>query len=219
VTKALPLLLLFVTFLFINTEVWQVASGMSRPLLWTSTLVFGGLATSFLMVRLPAEVRDAEKAVEGERLVRCCTGTPVENAAVEVSTMADRVALGRMPRANLVLALLFAQVVQVLLLSVCVYAFFLVFGSVTISDEVVRAWLGHGPTDLPSLARYLPVSNELVQVSAFLAAFAGLYFTVYAVSDPSYREQFFTRVADDLERAIGVHAVYETLRRSSPTQH
>ena len=97
----------------------------------------------------------------------------------------------------------------------CVYAFFLVFGSVTISDEVMRSWLGHGPTELPSLGRYLPVSNELVQVSAFLAAFSGLYFTVYAVSDPAYREQFFTRVANDLERAIGVHAVYETLRRDA----
>ena len=28
-TRALPLLLLFVTFLFINTEVWQVASNLT----------------------------------------------------------------------------------------------------------------------------------------------------------------------------------------------
>ncbi len=80
VTKALPLLLLFLTFLFINTEVWQVASGMSRPLLWTSVLLFGAVATLFLLVRLPEEVRDAEQAVVGERLVACCAGTPVESA-------------------------------------------------------------------------------------------------------------------------------------------
>ena len=218
VTKALPLLLLFLTFLFINTEVWQVASGMSRPLLWTSVFLFGAVATLFLLVRLPEEVRDAEHAVVGERLVACCAGTPMESAARGMAGRTREVELDRMPRANLVLALLFAQAVQVLSLAVCVYAFFLLFGSVTISDDVVRSWLGHAPTELPSLARYLPVSNELVQVSTFLAAFAGLYFTVYAVSDPAYREQFFTRVAEDLERAIGVHTVYETLRQESAAE-
>ena len=30
-TRALPLLLLFMTFLFINTEVWQVAGGLTGP--------------------------------------------------------------------------------------------------------------------------------------------------------------------------------------------
>ena len=29
-TRALPLLLLFITFLFINTEVWQVAANLGR---------------------------------------------------------------------------------------------------------------------------------------------------------------------------------------------
>lgn len=137
----------------------------------------------------------------------------MQHAVADIARTSTQVELGRSPRANLVLALLFAQAVQVLALAICVYAFFLLFGSVTISDDVVREWLGHDPTELPSLGRYLPVSNELVQVSAFLAAFSGLYFTVYAVSDPTYREQFFTRVADDLQRAIGVHVVYETLRR------
>ena len=55
---------------------------------------------------------------------------------------------------------------------------------------------------------WLPVSNELFQVSVFLAAFAGLYFTVYAVTDETYRRQFFTDIADELEngrrRAAGL---------------
>ncbi|MCY7402818.1 MAG: hypothetical protein LH477_18035 [Nocardioides sp.] len=33
-TRALPMLLLFVTFLFINTEVWQVASSLDGGVLW-----------------------------------------------------------------------------------------------------------------------------------------------------------------------------------------
>ncbi|MDI4659415.1 hypothetical protein, partial [Xanthobacter autotrophicus] len=35
-TRALPMLLLFVTFLFINTEVWQVTSAMDAGVLWTA---------------------------------------------------------------------------------------------------------------------------------------------------------------------------------------
>ena len=113
VTKALPLLLLFITFLFINTEVWQVASGMSRPLLWTSVLLFGAVATLFLLVRLPEEVREAERAVVGERLV--APAAPARRSRVPRGRGGEpRVELDRMPRANLVLALLFAQAVQVL---------------------------------------------------------------------------------------------------------
>ena len=55
-TRALPLLLLFITFLFINTEVWQVASGMDRGVLWIAVLLFAAIAVAFLLVRLPEEV-------------------------------------------------------------------------------------------------------------------------------------------------------------------
>ena len=41
VTRALPMLLLFTTFLFINTEVWQVASSLSTPVLWLAVAFFG----------------------------------------------------------------------------------------------------------------------------------------------------------------------------------
>ena len=64
----------------------------------------------------------------------------------------------------------------------------------------------------PSLG-WLPISNELFQVSVFLAAFAGLYFTVYAVTDENYRRQFFTDIADELEKAIGAQRVYVALLR------
>ena len=85
VTRALPLLLLFITFLFINAEVWQVASGMSRGLLWLSVLFFGAFASLFLLVRLPEEVREVERDAAGDRLVSCCAGTPVEGVVAEVA--------------------------------------------------------------------------------------------------------------------------------------
>ena len=55
-TRALPMLLLFVTFLFINTEVWQVASNLDGGVLWGTALLFGLAAIGFLLVRLDEEL-------------------------------------------------------------------------------------------------------------------------------------------------------------------
>jgi hypothetical protein len=215
-TRALPLLLLFITFLFINTEVWQVASGVDRGRLWIGVLLFAAIAVAFLLVRLPDEVRQVEDDAADDRLVECCRDTPLADVAATLRGDAYPTRLSPLPRANLVLVLLFSQLLQVLLLSLTVFAFFIVFGKLAITDAVIESWLGPGhPKDLPSLAEWVPVSNDLFQVSVFLAAFAGLYFTVYAVTDATYREQFFANLARELEQAIGVYTVYETLRQDA----
>jgi hypothetical protein len=218
VTRALPLLLLFMTFLFINTEVWQVTSALNRAFLWLTVIMFGAIAVVFLLVRLPEEVRDVSARARGEQLVAICAGTPVEGAAAEVADRVEDAEPSRLQRINLLLVLLIAQALQVTLLSLSVFAFFIVFGLVAIKDSVIQAWLGtHAdghdiPHSLPSLDK-LPISNELFQVSVFLAAFSGLYFTVYAVTDEKYREQFFTDIAATLESAIGAQRVYRVLVR------
>ena len=209
-TRALPLLLLAVTFLFINAEVWQVAALMSRHVLWLAVAFFAVIAMVFLLVRLPEEVREVERDVAGDRVAECCVGTPAEEAARLVSARpAD---LPRFARANLVLVLLFNQAIQVLLLSLGLFAFFVVFGSLTIPDATVESWTGEAVTNLPSsLGSHIPVTNELWQVAVFLAAFSGLYFTVYAVTDETYRSQFFAGLSSELEQAVAVNAVYVSL--------
>jgi hypothetical protein len=217
-TRGLPLLLLFITFLFINTEVWQVAYGMGRSRLWIVVVLFAAIAIAFLLVRLPDEVRQAEDDAADDRLVECCQGTPL---AAVAATLQDSYPsrLPPMLRANLVLVLLFSQLLQVLLLAITVFAFFIAFGTLAVDDDVIESWVGpNSPHDLPSVAEYLPVSEELFRVSVFLAAFAGLYFTVYAVTDATYRDQFFAGRSRELEQAIGVHTVYETLRHDDETE-
>ena len=215
-SRALPLLLLAVTFLFINAEVWQVAALMSRTVLWLSAGAFALVAAAFLLVRLPEEVAAVEREVVGDRLAERCAGTP----ALDLLGTTD-VRVGELPRfarANLVLVLLFSQAVQVLLLTAGLFAFFVVFGSLTIPPETIESWTGHPVSDLPSrLGGHLPLTNDLFQVAVFLAAFSGLYFTVYAVTDDTYRRQFFTGVSAQLERAVAVHAVYRAARDTSDT--
>ncbi|MGB9012946.1 MAG: hypothetical protein WCB95_08845 [Aeromicrobium sp.] len=214
-TRALPLLLLAVTFLFINAEVWQVAALMSRTVLWLSVTFFGGFGLLFLLARLPEEVRAVEENVVGERIGEACQGTPAAEAALRLGGHAAP--LPRFARVNLVLMMLFSQAIQVLLLAAGLFAFFVAFGALTIPESTIEAWTGQPVSSLPSaIGRSMPVTNDLIQVSVFLAAFSGLYFTVSAVTDENYRRQFFSGLAAQLERAIAVHTVYQALKDERP---
>ena len=67
ITRALPLLLLFMMTLFINTEVWQVSSTLRRPSLYATVLVFAVAGAAFLLTRLPDEVRQVQRSAAAER--------------------------------------------------------------------------------------------------------------------------------------------------------
>lgn len=220
VTRALPLLLLFVTFLFINAEVWQVAASLDGGVLWVAVLLFAAMAVGFLLTRLPEELDSVDDEVEGKQLVDACTGTPLEPAARRIAGRVDRVGavdaeVTGLQKANLVLVLLVAQAVQVLLLALAVFAFFIVFGLVAMDPAVVSLWTTHPlhPIDGPLGELFGDrLSLELLRVSTFLAAFSGLYFTVYAVTDELYRRQFFSTVIRELERAVSARVAYRWLR-------
>lgn len=220
VTRALPLLLLFITFLFINAEVWQVAASLDGGVLWVTVLLFAGIAVGFLLTRLPEELDSVDEEVEAQQLVDACAGTPLESAARSLAARVEKVGavdaeVTGLQKANLVLVLLVAQAVQVLLLALAVFAFFIVFGVVAMEPSVVSSWTG-GPLHSPEgpVGDWLGdrLSLELLRVSTFLAAFSGLYFTVYAVTDELYRKQFFSVVIRELERAVSARVAYRSLR-------
>ena len=57
--------------------------------------------------------------------------------------------------------------------------------------------------------RQLVLTEELLRGrAASSSAFTALYFTVYLVTDPTYREQFRDDVALDLRQAIAVRTAY-----------
>ena len=194
-TRALPMLLLFVTFLFINTEVWMVASALDGGVLWGAVMFFAAMAVGFLVVRLIEEVDRLDDEVGRD----------------ELGDDADVVGL---QQTNLVLVLLITQAFQVLLLALAVFAFFIVFGAVAMDKDVLAAWIAPDKLTFPWGVKV--ISLELVQVSVFLAAFSGLYFAVFAVTDETYRREFFTDILDELEQALRVRVTY--LRRTEPTE-
>jgi hypothetical protein len=213
-TRALPMLLLFVTFLFINTEIWQVNAALDGGLLWGVVLFFGIAATGFLVARLDEELDEFDDDVRVDDLLASTRGTPWEGAAQDLADSAADLTpyaeVTGLQKANLVLVLVVAQAVQVFLLAVAVFGFFMVFGAVAIDDSVIKAWIGHAATYPWDVKLF---SLELTRVSVFLAAFSGLYFTVYAVTDETYRKQFFTAIMRELAQAVSVRIVYREQHR------
>ena len=199
--RALPLLLLFTVALFINTEVWQVAASLDGLLFWTTVGFFVLVGTLFLLLRLPGELGKLRDQLAGDALVEACAGTPMaeEAAELEAQGACEPVPLGRRQQGNVLLVLFFSQAVQVLLVSVAITAFFFVFGLFAIRPEVIAAWLGDiGSDTLATWTLLRPrrsqLTRALIHVAGFLGALSGFYFTVYVITDATYREEFFTEI-------------------------
>ena len=211
--RALPLLLLAFMFLFINAEVWDVASDLNAALLIPTFGLLAALALVFVAVRLPAEVRSQARFDDWAEVARYAAGSPM--AGVQpLSARPERVAdLTRREWANLGLVAIFSQVVQIAMVSALIGGFFVAFGFLAISPETVAGWTGNvgSPDVLASWmvsGRRLVVSVELLKVAGFLGTFAGLYFAVYVVQDAAFRSEFFEKIAKEARQTLAVRALY-----------
>ena len=119
--------------------------------------------------------------------------------------------LSRRAWVNIVLVMLVTQAIQIMLVAVAVCGFLVVFGVLAIDRPIVESWTGGVAHALwePTLGgRDLLLSEELLRVAGFLAAFTALYFSVYLVTDPTYRAQFRDEVVADVRGALAARACY-----------
>lgn len=214
VARALPLLLLIQIVLFINTEMWQVAAGFTGPFLAAVVAVFFAIGTTFLVTRLPAEISALNTFADEGEVAVLCDGTPlagaVEDDAEEVPPLTRR------QSGNVLLVALFSQGIQVVVVAVVVALFFVLFGLLVITPEVVESWLGNEGdvlVDVDVWGQRVVLTAELLKLSAFLASFSGLYFSVVLVTDDTYRREFFDAVLAELRQTLAVRAAYLSLRR------
>ena len=106
-------------------------------------------------------------------VVRACAGHALEQAARDLAADPGRdpaahAQVTGFERWNLILVLLVIQTVQVLLLSVAVFAFFLLFGSLVMQTDTQLSWTGLEPDELRNAPVVTNVSVSLMKVSLFL---------------------------------------------------
>lgn len=212
-SRALPLLLVFVVFLFLTPEVWEVAGSMQWPVLVANVGLFGILGFAFLLARLPTETARLGRFDDPARICDLCRGTPAEALVADLDAVPEPVPLRLRQRGNLYLVVVVSQTVQIVLVILTVVAFFVVFGLLAVRPEVQGRWVGDAEATQSLLELDLwgspaLLSPALLRVAVFLGVFSGFYVAVYAVTDATYREQFFERVARELQQTFAVRTAY-----------
>jgi hypothetical protein len=206
-SRALPLLLLFTVFGFFTTEIWQVGAALPRQRMWLVAGLFAVVAVVFLLAMLKDEVTRLTQSRTAPVGLDKLRETPLA-AFLADDVPAERLPLTKLERANMVLVLVLTQVLQTFVLATLVFVFFVIFGIVAVQHAVIKAWIGRDPASGTLFGIQLPIPQELLQVSLFIAAFSGLYFAASTVTDAKYRSAFFDPLADHLAVSLVARDLY-----------
>lgn len=212
--RTLPLLLLFVVFLFITSEVWQVAASLDGGSMWGVLTLFVVAGTVFLATRLPRELGRLSSFESKKEVTSLTRGTPVESAVDTLDEVTETPKLGRREWINVGLVALFSQGVQVLLVSVLIGLFCVGFGLLALNPDIIESWTGDPANSIAQFSMGdgdIILTEELLKVAGLLASFSGFYFTVSAITDATYREEFYEDIVKDIRRSFAVRQVYLAL--------
>ena len=208
--RALPLLLLIVTFLFINAELWSMAGTLEDERFWLVVWLFASVTTVFVVFRLPAEIGEIQRFASATQVTELVRGTPVEGLTLPERSLRLDAPLRRGQRTNASIVVLFNLSLQVLFASMLVGGFFLIFGILALDEGVIASWIESEPRILaqPGWPRGAVVTEELLRVAIFLAAFSGFYFTISVLTNREFRDEFFEDIVGEVRQACAVRVVY-----------
>jgi hypothetical protein len=190
--KAVPLLAIFALLSFTTEEMWDIFGEISDLAYACVIALFVVLGSAFLSVRVPREARRIEQEA-------CPQGPP----------------LNRRQRVNVGLVLFVSQAVQVLIVSLTIGLFFVVFGLLAIDETVRTQWLGDPGSAVLTISfggESFVLTEELLRVAGGLAAFSGFYFAVAMLTDTTYREEFLEELSDEMGASFKARVEYLGLR-------
>lgn len=212
IVRALPLLLLFTTFLFVNADVWQVAGPLDGPAYWMTLAIFFGLGVVFVMSRVPPLMRDLASFPSWRDVRELLADTPAAVLEVPATGDPEPHPLSVREKLNVGLLMLFSQALQITLVVILLVAFFVVFGFLAISEATTHTWTSLADVEIYAHwrlgGRTLVLTEPLLRIAGFLGAFSGMYFTVVLATDATYREEFAEDVRPEVHRLFAVRLAY-----------
>jgi hypothetical protein len=216
--RALPLLILFITFIFLQNEAWQITRTLHGPYYWLVLTLFVLIGVGFSILGLRGQIAELSKVESSREAARRVEGTPAEQLALRLPSeeKVDSPPLTWRQWVNVALVVLYSQFLQVALVSAMVFVFLFVFGGVVVTEPVARGFVNASPHVLASLdlwGRHMVITEELLRVTGFLTVFSGLYFAVTAQTDETYRREFIGEILEEMRRSLAVRAVYLVARR------
>lgn len=213
--RALPLLLLIVIVVFATVEPWQIADDLRWPVLLVASVVLFATGVLFAIIRVPQQVGELSHFESWDGVRDRVGSTPAAALCDELPASPEPAPrLSRKEWGNVGLVVLVSEAVLVATVVAGMFVFLVVIGTLTIPPGVIRAWIGHAPEVLVSFSMFderLVISTQLLKVSGFLAAFAGLQFTVSLLSEGQYQDEFLAKLRGELREAFAARAVYLTV--------
>jgi hypothetical protein len=215
--KSLPTLLVFSAFIFINAEMWQVANDFTLPLFGMVMLLLAGIGGVFIFVSVRRLTVDLARFSAWGDVRPRCANTPVEEIIpADDEPAPDTPPLMRRAEWNVNLLLFVAQGIQVLLVSLVITTFYVVFGLLTVREETLLQWTTVGEltyerdwaVDIAIFGTDLILTRQLLLVALFIGMFSGLNFAVQVITDDTYREEFIADMTAEVRDALAVRAVY-----------
>jgi hypothetical protein len=214
-TRALPLLMVFIVFVFLQSDTWRFAYALGTGGLILLLVLLAALSAGFLVGQLAPEVR---RLVGGDQTWEGTLAVARSTPAAELCEGLAGSTPVRPPMVwhewvNVGVVVVFGQGLQIVLVTVSVAVALIIVGFFTVPAALQEEWAG-GPIvvlfGFELLGGERSMTTQLVSVALILAAFSGLYFTVTALSDPAYRLEFFRDADAELERVLAVRTVYRT---------
>ena len=118
-------------------------------------------------------------------------------------------------RVNVGLIVLASHALQVLVVTVAVFAAFVVFGALAVGPGVRETWIGSGGNVLITLRAFgeqAQITAELLRVAGGVAGLSGLYYAIAVLTDDTYRDQFMDRLSSEMRALFEDRAEYLRLR-------
>ncbi len=214
VARGLPLLLLFTTFVFLNAEMWQVASDFDAVFYGISLGFLVLTAVGFVALRAPRVVAELEQFDSWGHVCRYAarTDAPIRGRAPSDPDAAVSIPpLERTDRVNLSLLVIIAQMVQVVLVALVIGLFYVGFGLLAVRRATIGQWTTSEVDPLATVDLFgaeVVVTWEHFAVAGFIAVFSGLQFAVAMLTDATYREEFYEDVTSEIRETLAVRALY-----------
>lgn len=209
--KSLPLMLLFSMFIFVNADTWGLAGQIPWPFLLIAVGILLVVGSLFIVLRVPTELRNLSAFTSWEEVSAAAADTPAVRLPTPGGHFAPDPLHGR-ERTNLGLVLFFNQAVQVFLVSCAIGVFYIAFGLFVIQPGTVKLWTGHAVRRLGPHFEFLHgqivLSRELLITAIFVAAVSGLQFAIAAITDATYREEFYAGLTEELRTALAARRLY-----------
>ena len=213
--RVLPTLLLFVTFVFFNAEMWQVASDFTTLGYALVVTTIASIAFAFMAVRLPVELGGlaAFDSWDEVSAIASRSGAP-DLPPVGDLAAAPTAVLDREDRRNIAVLLFVSFAIQVALIGAIVAVALFALGVVSIREHTIRQWTVQGD-ELGALVRFNVGGAEYLitrihlRMAGFISVFAMLQFAVQLMLDRDYRAEFAADISGELREILAVQALYQ----------